>query len=205
MKRQLVLIISLLVCACSMAQTIDFDDGRSHWEADVLIGLNNDGYEFGLGAAYFPFSFIGIKANIGMAGEIEELEDWGIDYWDPDYGDAYYWEKNYDYAARFKFSPALVLRTPRIAHWKRQDAGFYLFAEPGLSLSPGASGSRGARWFNWDFKGGVNMQIDRFIVFVGYGFSSFSLYSGFPTSHWGAPSKDNYTTHFGFIGTAYKF
>lgn len=65
--RRIALIISLLVCACTMAQTIDFDDGRSHWEADVLIGLNNDGYETAFGAAYFPFSFIGVKANIGFA------------------------------------------------------------------------------------------------------------------------------------------
>lgn len=188
MMRRIALIISLLVCACSMAQTIDFEDGRSHWEADILIGLNNDGYEFALGAAYFPFDFIGLKANIGAAGEIESVEDWGVEDW----------EKTRDYTTRFKFTPALVLRTPPLAQWKRIGGTFHLFAEPGLSLSPGASGSRGARWLNWDFKGGVNLQIDRAIVFIGYGFSSFSLYSGFPKT-------SNYTTHFGFIGTAYKF
>lgn len=178
-----------------MAQTIDFEDGRSHWEADFIIGLNNDGYEFGLGAAYFPMACIGLKANVGFAGEIESIENWYAEEW----------EKDYDYTVRFKFTPALVLRTPRIYHWKSVDGGFHLFAEPGLTLSPGASGSRGARWLTYDFKGGVNLQVDRFIVSIGYGFSGFSLYSGFPESHWGTPDNDNYTTHFGFIGAAYKF
>lgn len=187
MKR-LALALCLVAGAGASAQTIDFDDGRSHWEADMLIGLNNDGYEWGLGAAYFPLSNIGFKANIGTAGEVEYVEDWGAEDW----------EKHHDYVTRFKFSPALVLRTPPIYTWHRQGATFHLFAEPGLSLSPGSSGSRGARWLNYDFKGGVNMQVDRFIVFAGYGFSSFSLYSGMP-------GEDDYTTHFGFIGAAYKF
>jgi len=49
------------------------------------------------------------------------------------------------------------------------------------------------------------LQVDRFIFTIGYGISNFSLYSGFPNNHWGTPDKDNYITHSGFIGGAYKF
>lgn len=51
----------------------------------------------------------------------------------------------------------IVLRSPCIATWKKQDAGFYLSAEPGITLSPGASGSRDARTFHWDCKVAVKL------------------------------------------------
>ncbi len=189
-------IVLSMICHLIMpAQSLSTDDGIRHWEADFRAGLNTDGYQFSFGAAYFPIQYAGVRAQIGLGGEIEEIGDWGKDEL----------ETHHSYAARFKFIPALVLRTPRLIHWKSQGAGIYLFAEPGLVLSPGASGSRNARCVNWDFKAGVNMQIDRFILMVGYGISDFSLYSGYPHNHWGASDPDNYITHSGFIGGAYKF
>lgn len=92
-----------------------------------------------------------------------------------------------------------------MVYWKSQDAGGYIFVEPGIVLSPSAPGSKRAAYFSWDFKGGVNLQIDRFIISIGYGVSNFSLYSGFPRNHWGSPDRDNYITHSGFVGGAYKF
>ena len=43
------------------------------------------------------------------------------------------------------------------------------------------------------------------VASVGYGATSFGLYSGFPTNHWGAPDNDNYITHSGFVRLAVKF
>lgn len=96
-----------------------------HWEGSFLCGLNTDGYQFDFGIAYFPIHFVGIKANLGFTGEIEELGDWGKDEL----------ETHHHYTDRFKFTPSLVFRTPRLIHWKSQDAGFYIFAEPGIVLS----------------------------------------------------------------------
>ncbi len=188
-------IIISIIALLSHAQTLHVDNDLSHWEANICAGLNNDGYQVDFGAIYFPLQYIGIKANIGTAGEIETIEDWGND-------DCI---THHEYAVRFKFIPAIVLRSPRIINWKSQDAGFYLFAEPGLILSPGASGSHNAKVVNWDFKGGVNLQLDRLIFFIGYGISNYSLYSGRPRNYHGLPERNNYITHSAFIGTAYKF
>lgn len=177
------------------AQTLKTDDGLLHWEGSFIAGLNTDGYQFDFGIAYYPIQYVGIKASLGVNGEIEELGDWGKDEF----------ETHHHYAVRFKFTPSLALRTPRLIHWKSQDGGFYLFAEPGIILSPRAVGSKHAEYLNWDFKGGINLQIDRFIISVGYGVSNFSLYSGWPTNHWGSSDRDKYITHSGFIGGAYKF
>lgn len=194
MKR---ILLPLFLCAALAAtpQSLNVDGDVSHWEADFLAGLNTDGWQIDLGAAYFPLQYIGIKANIGTAGEIQELGDWGKDES----------ETGHQYATRFKFTPALVLRSPRLINLSDQHAGIYLFAEPGLILSPGASGSRGAKTCRWDFKAGINLQIDRFIVFAGYGVTNFRLYSGRPATRAGLPESLNYLTHSGFIGTAYKF
>lgn len=187
---------AFLMCAASaFSQTLSTDDGIKHWETDFRAGLNTDGYQFDFGAIYFPLQYIGIKAQLGLNSEIEEFGDWGKDEM----------ETGHSYTVRFKFTPALVLRTPRLINWKSQNAGFYLFAEPGLILSPGARGSKHAQYCNWDIKGGINLQVDRFIFTVGYGITNFNLYSGCPTNHWGAPERDNYITHSGFIGGAYKF
>lgn len=199
MKRWLLLIFGLTAIQVN-AQTLNFEGDELNWEANVVAGLNNDGYEFGFGIACFADPCIGLKVSIGFAGEIEELEDW-----DWLYDDYNYYDTDHDYCIRFKFNPALVLRTPRLMSFDDETAGLHLFAEPGLVLSPGAAGSRGARTFCWDFKGGINLQIDRIIVTAGYGASNFSLYSGDPYSHWGSPKDYDYTTHFGFLGLAFKF
>lgn len=202
MRQVLTFMALLLLCIPVSGQLLTADGEDFIWEADMLAGLNNDGYEFGFGVAYFPIQYIGLKANVGFANELEEFGDF-IGHFDDSWNQSYdYYDK---YTARFKFNPSMVLRTPRIIHWKSQDAGFYLFAEPGCVISPGASGSRNAKICCWDFKGGVNLQFDRLIVFVGYGISNFSLYSGYPGSRWGTPSIDNYITHTGFIGSAFKF
>lgn len=188
-------ILALTGVLCASAQSLACADGLMRWEGAMSGGLNNDGYEVDFQAAYFPLPYVGIKASLGFAGEIEELGDWGREEW----------ETGHEYAIRFKFNPSLVVRTPRLIHWKSQDAGFFLFTEPGIVLSPGASGSRNARWFSWDVKTGINFQIDRYIVTLGYGISDFSLYSGAPVNHNGLPKNTNYITHTVFIGGAYKF
>ncbi len=189
-----ILLISIIVFKVN-AQTLKIDEDVWHWEGGFNIGLNNDGYEFDFRGLYFPIQYVGAKIGIGAAGEIKEMGDWGSDQW----------ETGHVYAVRFKFNPAIALRTPRLIHWKSQDGGFYLFTEPGIVLSPGASGSKNAEYFRWDVKSGINLQIDRYIVTLGYGISNFSLYSGEPINHNGIGTKTNYITHSVFIGGAYKF
>lgn len=195
MKHLLLFILVTTSCCSAFAQTLKVDGEVAHWEANLLGGLNTDGYQCDFGVAYFPIQYVGVKANVGVAGEIKEISDWGKDEW----------ESGHEYALRFKFIPALVLRTPRIINWKSQDGGLYFFAESGIILSPGASGSRKAKTFNTDFKAGVNCQFDQLIFFVGYGVSDYSLYSGGPDNHQGLPDKYDYTTHSVFVGLAYKF
>lgn len=196
MRRIMAMMIGTLCgIVAASAQSLRTDEGMKHWETNFLVGLNTDGSQFDFGIAYFPFQFIGVKAQIGLAGEIEELGDLISD-------DIYV---HHHYTTRFKFNPAFALRTPRLISWKSQDAGFYLFAEPGIILSPGASGSKRAEHFNWDLKCGINLQIDCFVVTVGYGISDFFLYSGCQHNHMGVPDSHKYTTHSGFIGGAYKF
>lgn len=197
MARRLLSILFLLAVGCeSFAQVLCSESGEKHWEAGFLSGLNTDGWQADFSLAYFPVQYFGVKASLGFAGEIEALSDWCDEYRCPAYN---------DYASRFKFTPALVFRTGRVIEWKKQDAGFYLFAEPGLVMSPGAPGSDGAKWLRWDLKAGVNMQVERFIVTLGYAVSNFSLYSGFPTNHWGDPDTDNYITHSCLVAFAIKF
>ncbi len=192
---------ALLLCALfrtdGFSQTLTDGDRTMHWEADALTGLNSEGWQFDIGAAYFPIPYVGLKASIGIAEEIEGLADLirnsVCDYPDYDYYDTPY------YTTRFKFNPAIVLRSPGILYWHSMDAAFHLFAEPGLVISPGARGSRNARICCWDIKTGINLQVDRFIAFIGYGITDFSLYSGHPRL------KNNSITHSGFIGGTYKF
>ncbi len=188
------LLLSVIIGFGTSAQSIKIDDEVYNWECAFNAGLNNDGYEFGFSGLYFPVQYFGIKISLGFAGEIEEMGDWGNDY-----------ESN-DYAVRFKFNPAIAFRTPRLINLKNQDAGFYLFAEPGVVLSPGARGSKFARYFNKDLKVGINFQITRLVISIGYGISDFSLYSGSPDNHWGLPAGDTeYTTHTVFLGVSCKF
>lgn len=188
--------IALVLMCASIAvkgQDINFD----RFEAGFNVGLNNDGFEFEFRGLWFPVQYVGVKAGLGMASEIWELEDWYDD-------DPYDYDFRNEYAMRFKFTPAIVLRSPCLFQWKSQDAGFHLFAEPGVTLSPGASGSRRAKWLTWDAKGGINLQHGRFIITLGYGISGFSLYSGSPRNNNGLPDRTDYLTHTVFLGAAIK-
>ncbi len=187
-------LFAIIAFSCN-AQSINVDGDIMHWEGGFNIGLNNDGFEMDFRGLYFPVQYVGLKVGIGVAGEIEELGDWGRDEW----------ETGHSYAARFKFNPALVLRSSRLIYWEKQDGGFYIFAEPGLVLSPGSIGSKDAKYFRWDLKTGINFQVDRYMLTLGYGISNFSLYSGAPINHWGMPSKKDYITHTVYIGGAVKF
>lgn len=200
-KYLLTICFSLFVFAIQ-GQAIDLEDGPASWEAGLNLGLNKDGYHGEMHLTYFKSQYLGLKVGLGFAGEIWELEDWlGDDV--SDYG--YVYDRDYDYAIRFIFNPAIVLRSPRIINWRQQEAGIYLFAEPGLIMSPGASGSRNAKWLRWDAKGGVNLQIDCFIFTLGYNLTNFSLYSGSPQNHWGNPDITEYLTHTIYVGGSIKF
>lgn len=192
-------------CAGASAQSLRCDEGTFHLEGVITAGLNNDGYEANFGVVYFPVQYVGFKAAIGFAGELTRMEDWDLSWGDDDRDD--YWDDDddNDYTVRFKFNPAIVLRSPQLINLKSQNGGIYLFAEPGFVLSPGARGSHKAEWIRWDLKGGVNLQLDRLVLSIGYGVSNFSLYSGRPFNENGLPDDDNYITHNGFIGCAYKF
>lgn len=191
----LTLILMILSSVGVRAQSLETYEGTRNWEFNITPGLNNDGEQIDFGIAHFPIQYFGFKVQLGFASEIEELADWMDDDYDYDA----------DYTIRFKSTFSIVLRSPKILKWKRYDGSFYLFAEPGIILSPGASGSHDAKTFNKDLKTGINLQIDRCVFSIGFGISDYSLYSGYPTNHWGDPERDNYTTYSGFLGFALKF
>lgn len=202
--RKLAITTALLIFTVfgAFSQKLECDgDEIMNWEMNFLGGLNKDGSEFDIGIAHFPAQYVGFKLQLGMAGEVAELSEWWDDDYDYAYGNDYY----SDYTWRFKATFSVVLRSPMIIKWERQNGGFYLFAEPGIILSPGASGSRNAQWFSKDLKTGINLQFNRCIFSVGFEISDFSLYSGYPNSHWGTRDNDRYTTYSGFFGIGYKF
>ena len=47
------------------------------WEANFLLGLNSDGYDYSISCAWFPIRYAGVRLELGFAGEIEGLQDWG--------------------------------------------------------------------------------------------------------------------------------
>lgn len=192
-----ILIFILLISngVLSYAQSPDEQDPPPRWETGVMGGLNNDGYEWDFRGTYFPNQYLGLRVSLGMAGEIKQLEDWGEDDWDT----------GHHYAVRFKFNPAIVLRTPKLINWKSQEASIRLFTEPGIVLSPGAVGSRHAQYCRWDVKSGINLQLDCYVFSIGYGISNFSLYSGRPDNMNGMPERDNYITHTVFVALSYQF
>lgn len=177
------------------SQTLCCDGDIKHMETNITLGLNTDGYQAEAGIAYFPYQYFGIKFQIGVAGEIEQIDDWGHSGY----------ETGHFYATRFKTILSLPIRSPKIYRWNRFDGSFYLFFEPGISLSPGARGSQKAQWFNWDSKVGVNFQLSEIILHIGYGISNFNLHSGSPYSYWSFHSRDGHLTHSGIIGISYKF
>lgn len=184
----LLLTIPLNICA----QRLTFEQSVHRWEADFRAGFNSTGYQMDFGVAWFPIEYAGVRASIGMTGEIGDLVQ---TIFSPD--DDYYIDDYNDYAARFRFTPAIVLRTPRIINWSSQDAGLYLFAEPGLILSPGAAGSYRPSWCDWDVRAGINAQWDNTILTLGYEITSYNLYSGI--------ARHTPLTHAGYIGVGYKF
>lgn len=195
-KRGLMLMAVVFMFLFGRGQTLTIDGETHRWEADFLAGLNSDGWQFDLGASYFINQHFGVKASVGISGEIEELGDWGEEDLAPDR----------HYVGRFRFMPSLVLRTPRLVNWESQGVDIYLFAEPGVILSPGARSSKNPQVFSWSMKAGVNFQVDRWIFIAGYGISNYCLYSGQPLNSYGERVKKNgYLTHSVFIGAAYKF
>lgn len=159
-----------------------------------MAGLNSDGWQSDIGLAYFPTPCFGVKAAIGMAGEIEEMEYWGDDYYDTD-----------RYASRFKFTPSIVFRTPALGKWNSGYTSLHIFVNPGFILSPGASGSRNARVTCWDVKTGFTLNIGNGRISLGYNVSNFALYSGYPYSAYEQPDKDNYNTHSVFVSLGFSF
>ena len=118
--RGLRLVVLLLLGLCggvSRAQTLQTTDGVKHGEVDFSAGLNTDGYEVEVGIAYFPVQYMGIKSQIGFAGELKALEDWGLDEE----------ESGHPYAVRFQFMPSVVVRSPMLLNWKQQEAGLYRY------------------------------------------------------------------------------
>lgn len=204
MKLRIYIAVCLLVLGMAVAhsQSLSVDDVKMRWEGGGNVGLNNDGFELDLRGLFFFNQYVGLKVGIGLAGELWTLEDWEeSQQWPPNPGYTY----SHTYAARFRLNPALALRSPSLFEYRNWDATFHLFAEPGLIYSPGSAGSRGARTICWDAKVGMNMQMGRYVVSLGYGLSDFSLYSGSPDSYWGQPRKKDYLTHTVFIGFAVKF
>lgn len=194
--KSLLFIAATCVPAVTMsAQSLDVDGKTTHWEGALSAGITTNCYEWGFGIAYFPSQYIGVKASLGFASEIERAEDWGREDW----------ESDNIYASRFKLNPSIVLRTPRLINIPSQGAGLYLFAEPGVVLSPGAQESTHARWLSKDIKGGINMQVDRLIFSVGYGYSNFNIYSGRPYNAQGSDDDYDRPTHSIFISIAGKF
>lgn len=174
------------------------------WMFTAAGGLNSDGYEFDFGITWYPVRNVGLKAALGFAGEIHEFSDWNWN-WDDDYYDDYWYDYDDDYAVRFKFITSLDLQTPSILILREQGIAFNLFANPGISLSPGAEGSVDAQWFNWQFRGGIGMDIENVVVRMGYGCSDYDLYSGNPISHHYGVEEPYKITHTGFVSLGVRF
>lgn len=195
MLRNLITFLAIVAALTAFPQTNRTGEGLLRGEAGFTAGLNTDGWQSDFSIAYFPVDYFGLKLSLGTAAEIECFNDWGVEDW----------MKSQDYAIRLKVIPAIALRTPQLCHFKSPDSGLSLFAEPGLTLAPGASGSEGAKTVCWDFRCGFNLQFGNAIVSIGYEASNFTLYSGRPLSHYAAPDKDKYTTNSVFIGIGGKF
>ena len=196
MKRFVSILILCCVGLAGYGQRINVDGKSLRWETELTGGLNVDGIEVEANIGFFPIDYLGVKLGLGFESEIEEIDDWGKEEW----------EKRNSYATRMKLRPALALRSPRLINWRSRDAQFYLFCEPGMVISPGAHGSRGARIVCWDLRGGFNLQVDNVVLSLGDGVSNFSLYSGDPISNNSSYFDTNdYITHMVFVGIGFKF
>ncbi len=193
MLKRILLIITLLGALSASAQSIVVDGNLLRGEFNFNAGLNTDGYQLEMGIGYFPSDCFGLRFTFGTNGEVKAFDD--CDCWsNPD-----------DYAIRVRFTPALVFRTPRIVPFREPDSGLSLFAEPGLTLSPGASGSKDARTVCWDVKAGFNFQFGIGFFVLGYECTNFSLYSGRPYSRYDQPVDTDRLTHSVYAGIGIKF
>lgn len=192
------IVISLLIIGSinNFAIAQDTESAVYHWEADASAGLNSDGWEWHVGATYFPIPYIGIGATIGLDGEIQAMSDWGRR--DNDWGDNY----DSDYCIRFLFKPQMTLRTPML-YFRKYDFGIGMYAQPGATLAPPASGAHNADWAYWHCGGGFYAEVERVVITLGYAYSSFNLGDGHPYTHnWAA---SNGGTHSVTVGVGYKF
>lgn len=173
----------------AMGQSLRSDDKTLHWETGLDLGAGwRTGFVGTLRLSYFPIQYVGVRSSIGMAGDI-----------------IFQWSSSTDKAIRFVFNPALVLRSPRLYPKDQGNDGLYLFAEPGITLSPALSGRSGARTTCWDIKAGLNLKVDEMIILtLGYDVTNLNLYSGTskydPTDIW----KDR-VSHGIYVGIGVQF
>ena len=188
--------------ACCMADTVYEDEPYLPWKASATFGVSDNDYEIDFGIAYFPIPYVGLRVEIGLPMELNSMPDFIIDSWGS-YDDYYYYNDN-NYTARFTFSPSVVVRTPRLFSLESAGIDFHLFASPGITLSPGASGSYKSRWFYWRGEAGIEAAFDRFSIALSYKQSNFYLYDGFQSSDSDVSCKGE-RTHSVLLTGTYSF
>lgn len=175
------------------------------WEGMFLGGLNTNGWEANAGVAWMPVAYVGLGVTLGLDSEIHEFSDWwgsGIgDGWDYDFID----DGDDDYCTRILLKPSVIFRSPALLRFESQDLGLHLFASPGFTLAVPAQGSRNASWAYWNISAGINATIDRYVFYLGYSYSNYSLLDGHPYTHHGFDPDDPGNTHSVWIGIGYKF
>lgn len=200
MKRIAIAFLLIFYGSSVFSQNLKFDEKKYHWEGGLYAGFNSDGYELDAGIAYYVNRFLGVRCGVGWASQIGKID--GLINWiyPDDIQDWQYDDYDDDTITRFRFTPALSLRSPCILDWKSQGVQLYAFAEPGLVFATPAPDSHKARWLTGMLRAGLNMQVDRWVITLGYGISDFSLTSGL--KHYDEP---DHITHTVFIGSSYKF
>ncbi|MCM1450955.1 MAG: hypothetical protein NC102_01685 [Clostridium sp.] len=197
MKKLLTILTLALIPFLSPAQE------KYNFGLGLGLDFSKDAYEGDINFTYYPVPTFGIRASLGMAGEYRDLydrwfDDWGCEHYS--YADDYTW--------RFKFSPSIELRSPALVKFS-DTSSLRLFANPGVTLSPGAEGSRGAKWFTWQIRGGLEFDFGSIALQMGYRCTNFYLYSGNPFSRTEYEFDrdlipDRYT-HSGFIAFLIRF
>lgn len=174
-----------------------------HYGLGLGMDFSKDAYEFDLNFTWYPVQTFGLRASLGFAGEYRDLYRHWLESWEDEY---YYYDR--DYTWRFKFSPSIELRSPALVKFN-SDSNLRLFANPGITLSPGAPGSTDAKWFTWQVRGGLEINVNIVSIQLGYRCTNFYLYSGNPYSETDYEVDrdlfpDRYT-HSGFISTVFHF
>lgn len=195
-KLALILALALMPWLCRAQKDCNYGIGLG-------LDFSEDAYEFDLSFAVYPVETFGVKVSLGMAGEYRDIFNRYYDYW----GNEYY-DYNDDYTWRFKFSPSLELRSPALIKFSDSN-NLRLFANPGITLSPGAAGSHDAKWFTWQVRGGLEFNFGSVGMQLGYRCTNFYLYSGNPFSNTDYEVDrdlfgDRYT-HSGFISFMFRF